>query len=646
MNALVRPLFYVSVAASTLLALPAGAAVPTGFVDELVTAAGSPTSIAFTPDGRLLVTLKGGSLLIRQGVTNTTLAFLSVGGTLICTNSERGLLGIAVDPDFGPGAGQNRFIYVYYTFRNAAASCSGSSTPVNRVSRFVLADANTIDLASETVLVSNMPSTAGNHNGGDVQFGKDGFLYISVGDGGCDYAGNSGCQGSNDASRDQNVLTGKVLRITKDGGIPAGNPFQGAGTARCNVTGQTTPGNKCQETFSWGHRNPFRIAFDPNAPATRFFVNDVGEGAWEEIDLGTSGADFGWNCREGAHTNNTSGPCNPTPPGMVDPIYEYQHGAQIPGTTSTTNCNSITGGAFVPNGVWPPAYDNTYLFSDYICGWIVRLAGSGPFTAADFGTSLGGSSAVALHFGPAGTTQALYYTTFAGGGQVRRVRYAPAGNNPPTAALSALPTSGASPLLVNFDGSGSSDPDVGNTLTYLWTFGDGTPETSTTTATTSHSYAADGVYTASLRLRDNHFAFSTTVTQQITVGSGPAASQFFSITPCRLFDTRNPTGPYGGPQLAAGATRSFTATGLCGVPAGAKAIVTNLTIVFPTGVGELRVGASGAPIPETSAISFSGGQTRANNGIIRLSAGGAFDVFCGLPSGGTHAILDITGYFQ
>ncbi|MEP7009967.1 MAG: PQQ-dependent sugar dehydrogenase [Acidobacteriota bacterium] len=186
------------------------------------------------------------------------------------------------------------------------------------VSRFVLADNNTVDLATETVLVDNMPSTAGNHNAGDVQFGKDGNLYITIGDGGCNYAGG-GCQGTNNASRDQFTLTGKVVRITKDGGIPTGNPFQGAGTTRCNVTGGTTAGNKCQETYSWGHRNPFRLAFDPNPAGTRFFINDVGEGSWEEIDLGQSGADFGWNCREGAHTNGSFASRVPTAPARSPP---------------------------------------------------------------------------------------------------------------------------------------------------------------------------------------------------------------------------------------------------------------------------------------------------------------------------------------
>lgn len=629
-------------------ASPGRAALPANFVDELVTAAVGPTAIDFTPDGRLLITRQTGELIVRQGTTNTSAVTFPT--SQLCSNFERGLLGVAVDPNFGTGVGQNRFIYLFYSFHKMPAiACTSAGSSVNRVSRFVLADNNTVDLGTETILVDNMPSTAGNHNAGDVQFGKDGYLYITIGDGGSDYNGDSGSGGSNDAARDEYTLTGKVLRITKDGGIPPDNPFQGAGTARCNVTGTSTPGTKCQETFSWGHRNPFRIAFDPNVSGTRFFINDVGQNVREEIDLGTAGADFGWNCLEGTRVNNTGGPCNPTPPNMVPPIFEYTHGLQVPGSTSGTGCNSITGGAFVPNGIWPTAYDNVYLFSDYVCGWIFQIAGAntnGPFTTtADFATNLGGSSAVALRFGPAGTTQALYYTTFAGGGQVRRVRYAPAGNNAPTASFNANPLSGSAPLLVNFDGSASSDPDAGNTLTYLWNFGDGSPETTTVTATTSHSYAANGTYTASLRVRDNNFAFSTTVTQTIQVG-GASAFNYFTVTPCRLIDTRNPNGPYGGPALAANATRSFVATGQCGVPTGAQAIAANLTVVGPTSGGSLGAGPTGIPISSISAINFSAGQVRTNNAAVTLSAGGGFDIFAGLPSGSTHLVLDVLGYYQ
>ncbi len=622
-------------------------AIPAGFVDELVTAATGPTALAWTPDGRLLITRQQGLLIVREGTTNTTA--VTFPASQLCNNFERGLLGVAVDPNFGSGAGQNHFIYLFYTFHSTAGACTSSGTAVNRVSRFVLADTNTVDLASETILVDNMPSTAGNHNAGDVQFGKDGYLYITIGDGGADYAGG-GSGGSNDAARDEFTLTGKVLRITKDGGIPPDNPFLGGGTARCNVTGGTTAGNRCQETYSWGHRNPFRIAFDPNAAGTRFFINDVGQNVREEIDLGQAGADFGWNCREGTRVNNTSGPCNPTPPNMVPPIFEYSHGVQVPGSTSSTSCNSITGGAFVPNGIWPAAYDNVYLFSDYVCGWVFQLAGAnggGPFTtASDFATNLGNSSAVSLHFGPYLTTQALYYTTFASGGQVRRVRYSPAGNNAPTAAFTASPVAGVAPLLVFFDGSGSTDPDAGNTLTYLWTFGDGTPETATSTSSTSHTYSGNGTYSASLRVRDNNFAFSAPVTQQIEVSGTAGALNYFTVAPCRLLDTRNANGPYGGPALANNTSRSFVATGQCGVPTQAKAIATNLTVVSPSSLGNLSLRPTGVPPLNTWTINFSAGQVRTNNAVVNLSTSGSFDVSTNMASGSTHLVLDVFGYFQ
>ncbi len=140
---------------------------------------------------------------------------------------------------------------------------------MNRVSRFTLGEDDRIDPSSELILIDGIPSPGGNHNGGDLAFGKDNHLYVSVGDGGCDYTGDSGCAGSNDAARDRHVLLGKVLRVTASGGIPSDNPFQGAGTARCNLTGRTEAGTLCQETYAWGLRNPFRLGFDPNAAATR-----------------------------------------------------------------------------------------------------------------------------------------------------------------------------------------------------------------------------------------------------------------------------------------------------------------------------------------------------------------------------------------
>ena len=387
------------------------AAVPAGFSDTLVTSVGSPTAIAFTPDGRLLITTQGGTLRIWHGTLLPTPALtLSLCSSIAGT--ERGLLGVAVDPNFAT----NRRIFLFYT----APGC------FNRVSSFTFfstpGQENLVDPASEVVLINSIPLAATNHNGGDLQIGKDGHLYISIGDGGCDYAGNSGCGGANDASRDQNVVLGKILRITLDGNIPAGNPFTGPGTERCHMNGMTmTPSNKCQETFAWGLRNPFRFAMDPNTAGTtvRFFINDVGQTLWEEIDEGLAGADYGWNICEGSHANGSTSPCPSSPPGMVAPIFDYPHGT--PGPAGVNNCNSITGGAFVPNGLWS-GFDGSYLFGDFICGAIFKLTQSGAtWSATAFGTGLG--SAVHLRYGPWGTTQALYYTTFAAGGQVHRISF-------------------------------------------------------------------------------------------------------------------------------------------------------------------------------------------------------------------------------
>src|SRR5207247_6199854 len=139
----------------------------------------TPTAPACPPDGRILVTSKAGTLNV---VATGTLVSTPALTLSVCADLERGLLGVATDPDFI----SNHFIYLYYT----AATSSGC---VNRVSRFVLSNGNVVDPSTETILLNNIPSPAGNHNAGDLQFGHDGYLYVSVGDGGCDYDGDSGC---------------------------------------------------------------------------------------------------------------------------------------------------------------------------------------------------------------------------------------------------------------------------------------------------------------------------------------------------------------------------------------------------------------------------------------------------------------------
>ncbi|MGH8502024.1 MAG: PQQ-dependent sugar dehydrogenase [Gammaproteobacteria bacterium] len=471
---------------------PGQAALPPGFADAFVADIDQPTAIAFTPDGRMLITSQPGRLHVYQnnGLTGSPATDLSLDNR-VCSNSERGLLGVAVDPGFAT----NHYIYVFYTF-NKSGICplempQSSDNPVNRVSRFTLSNTNIINLASERILIDNIPSAKGSHNAGDLHFGKDGYLYVSVGDGGCDYALDSGCGGQNDATRDMHVLLGKILRITRDGAIPPSNPFVGADSARCAQTGRTVQGKHCQETYARGLRNPFRFAFDPNSSATRFFINDVGQNTWEEIDEGRAGADYGWNVREG-FCQRGSVTCSRTPAQFTNPIYAYGR---------NTGCSAVTGAAFVPNGHWPAQYNGNYLYSDYTCGKIFRLLpqADGSYKSQEFATGLGSSSAVSMVFGPYNGGRALFYTTYANGGQIRRISFGGSGNLTPAAVASASPRYGALPLNVSFDGSQSSDPD-GDALTFAWNFGDGSPPAFGRNV--SHTYSAEGAYFATLTVND------------------------------------------------------------------------------------------------------------------------------------------------
>jgi glucose/arabinose dehydrogenase len=387
---------------------------PPGFQDELVTPIDRPMAVAFVPGGRILIARFPGVVrLFKNGSLDPVATPALTISAKTCSDGERGLMSVEVDPQFET----NHYIYLYYTFKNNGSTCPiGSNTsPVNRVSRFVLGDNDLIDPASEVVLIDGIPAPADYHIGADLQFGKDGFLYVSTGDGGCDWQGG-GCLGANDASRDQNVLLGKVLRITRDGAIPASNPFQGAGTARCNVTGRTTAGNKCQETYAWGLRNAYRLGLDPNAVTTRFFINDVGELKWEEIDLLTPGADYGWNVREGFCATGSTTNCGPPPAGMTNPIHAYSH---------DTGCATITGGAFIPKGYWPAAYDDDYIYADFSCGKMFRLSpnGSGGYDEIEFGSGFPDYGVVTTTFSAFQPKNGLYYAHWGETLELRRIVY-------------------------------------------------------------------------------------------------------------------------------------------------------------------------------------------------------------------------------
>ncbi|MDX6529786.1 MAG: hypothetical protein QOH41_2076 [Blastocatellia bacterium] len=342
----------------------AAATLPSGFVETQIGGLSSPTAMEFAPDDRLFVCLKGGSLrVIKNGVLLAT-PFVTL---TVDSAGERGLLGIAFDPNFAT----NNFVYVYYTV-------PGSSSH-NRVSRFT-ANGDVAVAGSETVLLNlDNLSGAGNHNGGAIHFGPDGKLYIAVGE---------NANGSN--SQTLANLLGKVLRISSDGTIPTDNPF-------FNTTGAR------KEIWALGLRNPFTFAFQPGT--TRMFINDVGETTWEEIDDGIAGSNYGWPITEGPTSD----------PRFRAPLFAYGHGS-----TSTTGC-AITGGTFYnpATGQFPSSYTGKYFFADLCSGWI-RVLDPANNSAVDFASGI--SSPVDLKVSADGS---LYYLAI-GSSSVFKIQYSPA----------------------------------------------------------------------------------------------------------------------------------------------------------------------------------------------------------------------------
>ena len=377
-----------------------------GFTDtQLAGTATSATAIASIDGARAFVLERAGKVRILQA-DGTLLATPAL--TLsVCTNSEEGLLGAAVDPAFAT----NGFVYFYYT-ANKTGCTANTAQLSNKVSRFTMTG-NTIDAASKLDLLDNMYIPAGNHNGGDLRFGNDGFLYVSVGDGGTNPRGSGPS-----AAQDLSLLNGKILRITTAaaGGVPADNPFVGVTGARdCSSTGITTTKDvdKCTQIYAYGLRNPFRFAFDPNT-TNKFYINDVGLNTWEEVDAGGKGLNYGWDIREGFCATGSSTNCGSTPAGLTDPLTAYNH---------SSGCEFITAGAFVPNGIWPSQYDDSYLFADGGCGNIFRLTATG---SVNYGTPFAPTTGtiVDMTFLTQGGQTALYYVTN-GTGQIHKIFYHP-----------------------------------------------------------------------------------------------------------------------------------------------------------------------------------------------------------------------------
>jgi len=251
--------------------------------------------------------------------------------------SEAGLLGMAFHPDFA----SNGFVFLSYT-RNLG-------TLESVVARYTVSG-SVLDASSEVILLT-VAQPFGNHNGGHIAFGPDGFLYIGLGDGG-------GAGDPEENGQDTTTLLGSLLRIDVDQAapyaIPPGNPF--AGNTECVGGVGLQP---CPEIYAWGFRNPWRWSFDRQTGD--LWVGDVGQNLWEEVDRVEAGLNYGWDEREGAHCFEPPADCSTA---SVDPITEYGH---------DSGDGSITGG-HVYRGTAFTALQGFYVFGDFISGRIRSVA--------------------------------------------------------------------------------------------------------------------------------------------------------------------------------------------------------------------------------------------------------------------------------
>jgi glucose/arabinose dehydrogenase len=288
---------------------------------------------------RNFVTEQGGRVLVfpnrRQAAESQV--FLDISSRVRVKDNEEGLLGLAFDPSFR----DTGHFYVYY-------SASGPRRSV--VSRFFVTAEEPDQADSDTELViMEIPQPYGNHNGGQLAFGPDGFLYIGLGDGGL--GGDPHGNGQNPGT-----LLGSILRIDVAGAserqryrIPSDNPFAGAGGVR-------------REVWAYGLRNPWRFSFDPRDGL--IWAGDVGQNAWEEIDLVEKGRNYGWNVMEGSHCFSPRTGCDPA--GLELPLIEYS-GAE--------GCSVI--GGYVYQGSRLPALAGAYVYGDYCSGSILGLRHEG-----------------------------------------------------------------------------------------------------------------------------------------------------------------------------------------------------------------------------------------------------------------------------
>jgi glucose/arabinose dehydrogenase len=305
--------------------------IPEGFIRERVAMGLNPTSIVLAPDGRIFITEKNGTIRIIRDDHLVETPFLTIE---VDDSNERGLGHMVLHPDFD----QNGYYYVFYAVPGLRH---------NRISRFTANGDNTIP-GSELIILELDQLGGEIHNGGDMVFGFDGYLYVATGDGGQNWNGE-----------DLGSTNGKVLRISDEGKPHPENPWYTLGYARANLV------------YAYGLRNPFTITMHPLTG--QIFANDVGGTRYEEVNIIEQGGFYGWPKVEGKRTTEV------VPSEYRDPLFQYAH---------SNNYCAIVGSTFYLPEIqqFPAQFVGRYFYSDYCTGKIRMLD---PETGEDRGVFIG-----------------------------------------------------------------------------------------------------------------------------------------------------------------------------------------------------------------------------------------------------------------
>jgi glucose/arabinose dehydrogenase/PKD repeat protein len=550
------------------------ATLPAGFQEETVfSGLTNPTVVRFASDGRVFVAEKRGVIKVFDSLADTTPTVFADLNVNVYNFWDRGLLGMALAPNFPA----DPYLYVLYTYDHELGSTASAprwGTPgvysdpcptppgatadgcvvSSRLSR--LQASGNVMTGSEQVLIEDWCQQYPSHSIGTVEFGSDGALYASGGDGASFNFVDYGQDGSplnpcgdppsaagtalTPPTAEGGALRSQDLRTTNDpvsldGSIIRVDPATGAGLPGNPLVGNADP--NARRIIAYGLRNPFRFTTRPET--NELWIGDVGWNDWEEINRVINPTDsavenFGWPCYEGPGRQAGYDGANldicenlyGSPGAETRPYFAYNHSNRVvPNESCPTGSSSTAGLEFefaAAQTSYPPDYDGALFFADYSrdCIWVMPKGADGMPAPGLVRTFVAGAAnPVNLETGPSGD---LFYVDF-DGGTIRRIEYISA-NQPPTAVATATPTTGDAPLTVNFDGSGSSDPDPQDPITYAWDLdGDNAFDDSTATQPT-YTYTASGSYTASLRVTDSHGA-SDTDTVPITVGNtAPTAS--------------------------------------------------------------------------------------------------------------------------